>query len=62
RLRSAKDIEMTLEGLMKIPTHYFGDYKNAFAAYSKVYREKQDANPEFIARLDAFAKQNRIEQ
>lgn len=61
RLRSAKDIETTLEGLMKVPKQYFGDYKSAFTAYSKVYREKQDADPEFIARLDKFAKENGID-
>jgi hypothetical protein len=61
KLRSARDIEGVLDGLMKIPRQYFGEYKHAFIAYSQVYREKKDANPEFVARLDKFAKENGID-
>jgi len=62
RLRSARDIEGVLDGLMKIPPQYFSDYKHAFVAYARVYREKKDQNPEFVARLVAFAKDNGIDQ
>lgn len=56
KLKSAQQIETALEGLMKVPRNYFGDYEHAFAAYARVYREKADKNPEFVARLDAFAR------
>jgi len=61
KLMSAGNVETILDGFMKMPRQYFGDYKYAFIAYSTVYREKKDRNPEFIARLDAFAKENGIE-
>lgn len=56
QLKSAYEIELSLAGLMKVPKNYFGDYEHAFAAYARVYREKADKKPEFVARLDAFAK------
>jgi hypothetical protein len=63
KLRSAHDIETVLDGFMtKIPKQYFGDYKHAFIAYAKVYREKKDRNPEFVAKIDAFAKEHGIDQ
>ena len=61
KLMSAGNIETILDGFMKMPKQYFGDYKYAFIAYSKVYREKKDRSHEFIARLDSFAKENEIE-
>ncbi len=61
KLMSASNIETTLDGFMRMPKQYFGDYKYAFIAYSKVYREKKDRNPVFVARLDTFAKEHGIE-
>ena len=62
RLRSAKDLELTLDGLMKIPENYFSDYEHAFVAYAKVYREKEDANQDIISKLAAFEKERGIKQ
>ncbi len=56
KLKSAAQIEVSLDGLMKVPRNYFGDYEHAFIAYTRVYQEKADKKPEFVARLDAFAK------
>ncbi|MRR17480.1 MAG: hypothetical protein EG826_13590 [Deltaproteobacteria bacterium] len=56
KLKSAYQIEVSLAGLMKVPKDYFGDYEHAFIAYARVYQGKADKNPEFVARLDAFAK------
>lgn len=56
RLKSAKELETSLDGLMNVPIKYFGDYKHVFVAQARVYREKKDRNPEFVARLDAFAR------
>lgn len=60
KLMSAGTVETTLDGLMKVPEKYFGDYQDAFIAYAKVYREKKDANPGFLSRLEAFEKDRGI--
>jgi hypothetical protein len=60
KLMSASQVETTLDGLMKVPRKYFGDYQHAFIAYARVYKEKPDKNPEFVARIDAFAKEYEI--
>lgn len=61
KLMSAGNVETILDGFMKMPQQYFGDYQHAFVAYARVYREKQDINPEFVVRLDAFAKGHGID-
>lgn len=61
RLMTASNIEPILDGLMKLPKKYFGDYKSSFTAYSKVYMEKKDKNPEFADRINKFAQENDIE-
>jgi hypothetical protein len=61
KLMSASNIEPILDGFMKLPRKYFGDYKSAFLAYSKVYLEKTDKNPEFVDRINKFAKENEID-
>ncbi len=58
---SAGQIETTLDGLMKVPARYFKDYEYAFIAYARVYGEKKDKSPEFMARLSAFARERGIE-
>ena len=60
-LMSASNIETILDGFMKLPNKYFGDYKSAFIAYSKVYMEKPDNNPGFVDRINKFAKENEID-
>jgi hypothetical protein len=62
RLKSAKQLENSLDGLMKVPRTYFDDYKHVFVAQDKVYREKKDRSPEFVARLDAFVKEYGIDR
>lgn len=58
RLRSARELEPTLNGFMtNIPQQYFGDYEHAFVAYARAYLEKDDQDPAFAARLNAFAKE-----
>ncbi|MDP2854918.1 MAG: hypothetical protein Q8O28_11820 [Smithellaceae bacterium] len=61
KLMAASNIEPILDGFMKLPRKYFGDYKSAFIAYSKVYMEKTDKNPEFVDRINKFAKENEID-
>ena len=61
KLMSASNIEPILDGFMKLPKKYFGDYKSAFIAYSKVYMEKPDNNPGFVDRINKFAKENEID-
>jgi len=61
KLMPASNIEPILEGFMKLPKNYFGDYKSAFVAYSKVYMEKPDKNPEFVYRINKFANENQID-
>jgi hypothetical protein len=61
KLMSVSNIEPILDGFMKLPRKYFGDYKSAFLAYSKVYMEKTDKNPEFVDRINKFAKENEID-
>jgi len=61
KLMSASHIEPILDGFMKLPRKYFGDYKSAFTAYSKVYLEKTDKNPELVDRINKFAKENEID-
>jgi hypothetical protein len=61
KLMSASNIEPILDGFMKLPRKYFGDYKSAFLAYSKVYLEKTDKNHEFVDRINKFAKENEID-
>jgi len=46
---------------MKVPARYFKDYEYAFIAYARVYGEKKDKSPEFMARLSAFARERGIE-
>ena len=60
-LMSASNIETILDGFMKLPNKYFGDYKSAFIAYSKVYMEKPDKNPRFVDKINKFAKENEID-
>jgi len=62
KLMSAGNVETILDGFMKMPKQYFVDYEHAFVAYSKVYREKKDRNPVFVARLDAFEKEHRMDK
>jgi hypothetical protein len=62
RLMSTSNIEPILDGFMKLPKKYFGDYRYAFIAYSKVYMEKKDKNPEFVARINQFAKEHEIDR
>ena len=61
KLMSASNIETILDGFMKLPNKYFGDYKSAFIAYSKVYMEKPDKDPGFVDRINKFAKDNEID-
>jgi hypothetical protein len=61
KLMSARAVETTLDGLMRMPEQYFGDYEYAFVAYAKVYLEKQDRDPAFVARVNAFAKERGID-
>jgi hypothetical protein len=61
KLMSASNIEPILDGFMKLPNKYFGDYKSAFIAYSQVYMEKPDKNPGFVDRINKFAKENEID-
>ena len=61
KLMSASNIEPILDGFMKLPNKYFGDYKSAFIAYSKVYMEKPDKNPGFVDKINKFAKENEID-
>ncbi|KAF0159834.1 MAG: hypothetical protein FD159_332 [Syntrophaceae bacterium] len=60
KLMSASNIEPILDGFMNLPRKYFEDYKSAFIAYAKVYMEKTDRNPEFVDRINKFAKENEI--
>jgi hypothetical protein len=61
KLMSASHIEPILDGLMKLPQKYFGDYRSAFIAYSRVYLDKKDKNPELVDRINKFAKENNID-
>jgi len=61
KLRTASSIESSLDGFMKVPKKFFGDYKYEFIAYAKVYMEKKDKNPEFVIRIKEFAKENDID-
>jgi len=61
KLMSASHVETTWDGLMKVPKKYFGEYKHAFIAYSRVYVEKKDKNPEFVAKINKFAKEYEID-
>ncbi|MEE9912738.1 MAG: hypothetical protein K4571_13575 [Deltaproteobacteria bacterium] len=61
KLKSAGQIEISLDGLMKVPKTYFADYESSFIAYARVYQEKADKKPEFIRRLDAFAREYGID-
>lgn len=42
--------------MTNIPQQYFGSYEHPFVAYARAYLEKDDQDPAFAARLNAFAK------